>query len=182
MGDLICVACGGVVSAQAQVCDRCGNELVAGQVVFRPIALAPQPQEPQPVEKSGKCANPACKRPAMPRSKVCRECFVESARGRSFLLLAPWAKVIEVPDGKSIGLGRDPQFSAFAPQLAPCATVSRRHLLVWSFGGTLMARDLASSNGTLRNCEPMPGQADIELRPGDCLTLGGEVTFVVSPN
>lgn len=51
-------------------------------------------------------------------------------------------------------------------------SLSRRHCLLEAEGGRFLLRDLGSTNGTLRNGEPVPPETAVALADGDLLELG----------
>lgn len=63
-------------------------------------------------------------------------------------------------------IGRSPE----ADVTLPDDTVSRKHALLWREDGTVLVRDLGSSNGTTRN--GMPVGTDEPVRAGDVLAFG----------
>lgn len=125
------------------------------------------------------CRVRGCGEKAMRGKDLCRRHFVE-VQGRDFVLMAPWGGNIIVPDGESVGLGRHPDFSPYAAEIGEYRCVGRQHAFVHSDNGQLFVRDLSSHNGTRRNGYPIPADAEVELVPGDTLTLGGEIELVVA--
>jgi hypothetical protein len=70
-------------------------------------------------------------------------------------------------DGVRLMLGRAPNCDCVLPE----ECVSRRHAQLWRDGERWFLRDLGSSNGTRVN--GMRVVEDVEVRPGDRLSLGG---------
>jgi hypothetical protein len=67
---------------------------------------------------------------------------------------------------------------------SPQSDISRNHLAVWREDGTLLARDLGSTNGTLlRRPDRAPSRVGADaptlVRPGDVYDLGDGVTVTV---
>lgn len=125
------------------------------------------------------CRIEGCAQKAMRGKDLCRRHFIE-IQGRDFVLMAPWGGNIVVADGASVGLGRHPDFSPCAAEIGEYRCVGRQHAFVRSDSGRLFVRDLSSHNGTRRNGYPIPADVEVELVPGDTLTLGGEVELVVA--
>jgi serine protease Do len=76
----------------------------------------------------------------------------------------------EIPIGAGVVLGRDP---ARAQVLVNDVQVSGQHVWVGPSGGRIVARDSGSKNGTFLNEDQVNGITEVELKPGDTLTLGG---------
>ncbi len=76
----------------------------------------------------------------------------------------------EVALGSGITLGRDP---ARAQVIVNDVQVSGAHVWVGPVGGKIIARESGSKNGTFLNDELTKTITEVELKPGDVLTLGG---------
>jgi pSer/pThr/pTyr-binding forkhead associated (FHA) protein len=57
-------------------------------------------------------------------------------------------RVIDIPAGEAVVLGRDPAVSSLAGALSDWHGVSRRHASVTVRGGTVTIQDFDSTNGT----------------------------------
>ena len=88
------------------------------------------------------------------------------------MLFAPPLAPVRVEPGSEVTLGRSTECTL---QL-PAAGASRRHASVVSRDGTVVLRDLGSTNGTYLNGERVAGEAT--LRSGDKIRIGGlEILF-----
>jgi hypothetical protein len=82
-------------------------------------------------------------------------------------------RVAETPLTRhEVQIGRDPS----ADLKVGAALVSRRHAAICAVGDHHTVRDLGSSNGTTVNGVPVHDA--VTLRPGDCIVLGDEISFV----
>ncbi|MEO8362422.1 MAG: FHA domain-containing protein, partial [Vicinamibacteria bacterium] len=79
-------------------------------------------------------------------------------------------KGTEIPVGAGVMLGRDPER---AKVLVKDVQVSGEHVWVGPSGGKIIARDAGSKNGTFLNDDQTNGITEVELKPGDIITLGG---------
>lgn len=87
------------------------------------------------------------------------------------LLFTPPLPPLALPEDATIVLGR----STSCDLRLPDADTSRRHAKIVCAGGRYVLHDLASTNGTRVNGEPVDQQ---ELVPGDRITIGGnQITF-----
>ena len=76
----------------------------------------------------------------------------------------------EITIGSGVMLGRDP---ARAQVIVNDVQVSGTHVFVGVVGGKIIARDSGSKNGTFLNDNQATAITEVELKPGDTLTLGG---------
>jgi hypothetical protein len=76
----------------------------------------------------------------------------------------------EIALGSGVTLGRDP---ARAQVIVNDVQVSGQHVWVGPVGGKIIARESGSKNGTFLNDDQVTSITEVELKPGDILTLGG---------
>lgn len=91
-------------------------------------------------------------------------------------LVFPWG---EVQVGDLLKIGRDPLFSPVAEDLEPFLNVSRRHAEIQMKGRSPQVLDLASTNGTFANENPVRGSQPVVLEDGDVLRFGADLVVTV---
>jgi hypothetical protein len=198
----MCAVCETPVAEAVGQCGRCRNLLSLPGAVrtldpsaepARPGGAPPAPGDflgdrpEDPAKRTAgdgpTCGTAGCGQPALPSQSFCQDCLLDPARrvprARIFRLLTPWSEVIQIPDGTTLAIGRDPSFSPCADRLQDHAYVSRRHLFLRAEQGRLVVRDLGSHNGTARNGHPLEPDVEVDLVTNDALTLGEQVTFFV---
>ena len=133
--------------------------------------------DPAPGRRCGKCGT----HNARPY-KFCVSCgaplagtysLVSSSRSGLFALarLLPDGRAEHTSLGGQLIIGRD----GADVTIADDRFLSARHAEVAEAGGRFVLRDLRSTNGTYVRI-----RGEVELRPGDCLMIGGQVfKFVV---
>jgi hypothetical protein len=104
--------------------------------------------------------------PGSPAAAAVQVAFLPGAIPAWARLIPPGRAPLEVRPNRAV-VGRSSQADV---RLAD-PEVSRRHALLWREAGGIWATDLASSNGTLLNGEPLSGVG--ELADGDVLAFGG---------
>lgn len=130
-------------------------------------------------EPSRKCATKDCDRAAIRGKRLCRRCFVNAPRGRTYTLLLARGVEIDVGDGESVGVGRSEAFCEFSTHLAADRFVSQQHAFFRSSAGQLFVRDVASLNGTRINGVKIEPEQETTVVSGDVIRLGGQVDVVV---
>lgn len=182
MAQLRCSACGAAVDEADVTCPGCGSLLGVPGAVSRVeealtavLDVAAGSARQSPVM----CSTPGCGQPATRGRTVCRMCFVRGAQTRTYVLLTPWGDRVILTEGTSVPIGRSRDFSSYAARLDGMDSVSRSHAFFECRDGRLVVRDLDSTNGTRVNGARIAAQQETTLVPGDVVTLGGQVEFIV---
>lgn len=152
----VCPVCGHTNRSGAIFCENCGVRLASAPPTPAPtpLAIEPLPAYQPPIAASLK--------PAL-----------------AYLYLPAGMLRLDFPSGKSeLIVGREDAISGIFPEInlepygAQEAGVSRRHLRLVNSGGTWLAEDLNTVNGTFVNRQRLPGGQPVALRSGDELQLG----------
>lgn len=98
-------------------------------------------------------------------------------RPRPFVLELPFGRM-EVRPGEPMLIGRDPR-SPVAEHLDDAVQVSRQHAVITVIDGTLVVRDLRSSNGTKVNGQALAPDTPHQLGDADVVIFAGELTCTV---
>jgi FHA domain len=159
-------------------CEICGYNFQTGTQGGVPFSISPPVAMPQPVAQTNTpitaptSPNPASNVPV--RWQVVVSIDPSLASPDSPPAPVQSATTIELISPTNL-IGRTSQARAIHPEIpldVDDAVSSRHAILTIQADGSLILRDIGSSNGTTVNGQEIAVMADIQLHPGDKITLG----------
>ena len=96
------------------------------------------------------------------------------APGQTARLSFPWG-IRTLDAGELLNLGRDPEFSPVAADLADFPCVSRKHAVIVFSSGVFYVQDNNSTNKTYVDGELIAGTGPVAVSSGSVVSLGGVV-------
>jgi FHA domain/Double zinc ribbon len=179
-GAIACPACGAMHEASdGNFCEICGYNFSTGQTADLPIAtLTPPPLDPTPVI-------PAIAPIILPRSTTgwTITIRIDPSLATANSPPAPTQAPIVLPLNQTTSLiGRTSAVRGVLPEIPLDFddAISHRHaLLIVQADGSLIIRDVGSSNGVQFKGQDLAAMADVPLQSGDVLSLGHWTTIVV---
>ncbi len=195
-GSTACPACGAIhLESDGNFCEICGYNFVTGEPADLPIAVLPPPPMPIATDVAPLSIGmpPA---PMMPTGSVTTDSTpTSSATGWTITIRidptlatpasppAPTQAPIVLPLNQSTNLiGRTSTARGVIPEIPIDFddAVSHRHaLLVVQPDGSLIVRDVGSSNGVQYQGQDLAAMADVPLQSGDVFSLGHWTTIEV---
>jgi RNA polymerase subunit RPABC4/transcription elongation factor Spt4 len=188
--DRICNDCGHRAAAGEFVCPIDGGQLIAteptsgetgGPVTTpEPSAVPPPPDavradtDPPAGARCGECG-----KEVDASAERCPRCYASLARATAAMriMFDPDQYVITIRRGERVMLGRDPELSPHWEYLKRFPNVSRRHASVsLDTDGRASIRDEYSTNWTLHRSERLVPGRECELRDGDRIRLGADLS------
>jgi hypothetical protein len=180
---IACPACGAMHEAtDGNFCEICGYNFSTGQTADLPIAtLTPPPIDPTPVTIVPVATAPI----VLPSSTTgwAITIRIDPSLATANSPPAPTQAPIVVPLNQTTSLiGRTSAVRGVLPEI-PLDwddAISHRHaLLIVQADGSLIIRDVGSSNGVQFKGQDLAAMADVPLQSGDVLSLGHWTTIAV---